>query len=386
MNMQEQKDTIYVATIIDSYNYGTVLQALATNNILSEYGTPCFVNYKRPQWTTSGWIKSTISNSHYGFIVNLVRLFTQIPNRLLGEKIFHKSINHYLKLCSPKPFLTKEPGNLNNSASYCAGSDQTWNFEYNKGIDPVYYLENIPTNYFKFSLSSSFGRPEISANEASETFTRLRSFSYLSVRESSGSIILDQLGLPSTVLCDPVLMCSQNYWRKIAKSQNAKSQKSFSRDYVLIYQLNQRSDIINHALSIAEKKNLDVVLIGLDWKVFPKKGVRRVLYPTIEEWLSLFSQARLVLTDSFHGTCFSLIFNRPFISFAPPKYSVRIADLLREAKLQNNYVPTFPSDEVNIKDTDFETINWEEVNSFISSQQKNTKQYLDTVFEGKQND
>lgn len=386
MAMRKQNNTIYVATIVDSYNYGTVLQALATNNILSEYGTPCFVDYKRPQWTTSGWLKLTISNPHYGFVVNLARLLTQIPNRLLGEKIFHKSINHYLELCSPKPFLSKDLDNLSNSASYCVGSDQTWNFEYNRGIDPVYFLDNIPTSYFKFSLSSSFGRPEISANEAAETYNRLKSFSYLSVREASGSTILDQLGLPSTVLCDPVLMCDQNYWHEIAKNQNAQSQRSFSRDYILIYQLNQRNDIINHALSIAEKKNLDVVLIGLDWKVLPKKGVRRVLYPTIEEWISLFSQARLILTDSFHGTCFSLIFNRPFISFAPPKYSVRIADLLHEAKLQNNYVPTFPSDEINIQETVFETIDWEEVNSFISFQQENAKQYLDTVFESKQND
>lgn len=372
---------IYISTIIDSFNYGTVLQALATNNILRKYGSPYFVDYKRPQWTTRGWLATTIFDQNYNPLLNLLRVITQAPNRLYGERLFHHTIKNYLSLISAESFLGKRPFSLDEDAIYCVGSDQTWNFEYNHGIDPVYFLKYVPDKCFKFSFASSFGRASLSKREREETYEALKRFSSLSVREKSSVGILNDIGLSAIALCDPVLLCDQRYWNKLANIKNSPLNE-IKKNYILIYQLNQRSDIVNHALELQRKEDLEVIIIGLDWKLPAPKGTKRILYPSIETWLKLFSQASLVLTDSFHGTCFSLIFKRPFISFAPPKYSIRISDLLSELALaSSNYINSYPSDSVRIQNFTPAITNWSKVDEYLNDKKLQAENFLNSIFE-----
>lgn len=72
---------IYVSTIIDSHNYGTVLQAVATRDALSSYGRPIFIDYCRPHWTTKGWIMSYMGNGNRSVPERLARLAANAPVR-----------------------------------------------------------------------------------------------------------------------------------------------------------------------------------------------------------------------------------------------------------------------------------------------------------------
>ena len=94
-----KEKTIYVATIIDSLNYGTVLQAAATNSLLSLYGNPIFIDYCRPDWKLSGWASIYMSDSSHSKAVNLIRLISNIPARIRSYYLFRSFIKSN-RICS----------------------------------------------------------------------------------------------------------------------------------------------------------------------------------------------------------------------------------------------------------------------------------------------
>ena len=175
------KQDIYVSTIIDSHNYGTVLQAVATRDVFEHYGHPVFIDYCRPHWTTKGWIKSYMGNTNRNVPERLARLVANAPVRHKSSTLFRSFVERELELCSPAPYLA-HGGGLDSNAVYCVGSDQTWNIECNYGIDPVYFLKNVPGNYKKIAFSASFGRPDLSAEEIALTKPLLSQFGYARAR------------------------------------------------------------------------------------------------------------------------------------------------------------------------------------------------------------
>lgn len=313
---------IYVATIIDSHNYGTVMQAVATRDVLSSYGRPLFVDYCRPQWTRRGWVRSYMGRGG-GHAVNAAKLCASVPARLRCEGIFRGFVKRELELVPSEPFL--EGGDFDGTAVYCVGSDQTWNIECNHGIDPVYFLTNVPDTCEKVAFSASFGRPSLDQEERELTRPLLEGFRAISVRESSGVSILESMGLGGVALKDPVLLCRTELWEGLA------SGVARARDgYVLVYMLNDNPRMCAYARRVAGELGVEARAVTFNPLKGAPAGIRGVCLPSPEEWVALFRDAAYVVTDSFHGTCFSLLFERPMTVFNPPKYSVRLADVLSD--------------------------------------------------------
>lgn len=337
------KPTIYVSTIIDTHNYGTVLQAVATRDALEPYGRPIFIDYCRPALTTAGWVKSYMENTHHGVPERLARLAVNAPVRHRSRKLFRSFVERELELCSSAPYLSHGEG-LNSDAVYCVGSDQTWNIECNCGIDPVYFLENVPEGYKKIAFSASFGRPSISEGEAAPTRRLLSQFEAISVRESSSVAILEGMGLSGTALKDPVLLCRPELWRELASEVPAAAE-----GYVLVYMLNDNPGLCSFARELAKREGLRAYIVMFNPLKRTPEGLEGVCLPRPEEWVALFRDASYVVTDSFHGTCFSLLFEHPMVVFDPPKYSVRLKDVLGDFGLADRRVTSGrdPMDIVN---------------------------------------
>lgn len=313
---------IYVSTIIDSYNYGTVLQAVATRDVLGRYGHPVFIDYCRPQWTTRGWIDSYMGNTERNPLERAARLLANAPVRHKNRKLFRSFVERELELCPSAPYLSGG-GGLDPDAVYCVGSDQTWNIECNYGIDPVYFLENVPAGYRKISFSASFGRPSIDKDEAALTAPLLSQFDAISVRESSSLAVLKGMGLEGTALKDPVLLCRPELWRELSAGVPVSSD-----GYVLVYMLNENPAMCAFARDFAAGKGLRARVVTFNPMKRAPEGLEGTCLPTPEGWVALFRDASYVVTDSFHGTCFSLLFEHPMVVFDPPKFSVRLKDVL----------------------------------------------------------
>ena len=361
---------IYVSTIIDSHNYGTVLQAVATRDALSCYGHPVFIDYCRPHWTTKGWVKSYLGNVSRSVPERLVRLLANAPVRHESSRLFRSFVERELELCSSAPYLSRGEG-LDPGAVYCVGSDQTWNIECNFGIDPVYFLSNVPKDYRKISFSASFGRPSLGSEEIKLTKPLLSQFDAISVRESSSVSILENMGLDGTALKDPVLLCRPELWHELAADVPRKGE-----EYVLVYMLSENPAMCSFARKLADREGMRARIVTFNPLKRAPEGLEGVCLPKPEEWVALFRDASYVVTDSFHGTCFSLLFEHPMIVFDPPKFSVRLKDVLADFGLADRRV----SEDCDPMHIAAEPINWDSVRTKKEEFSGEAKAFLDGVF------
>lgn len=365
-------NNIYVSTIIDSYNYGTVLQAVATRDVLSEYGKAYFIDYCRFDWTPKGLRHIYLQDRHHNPVINLVRYCMALPNLRKNKQIFRSFIERQLDLVSSAPYL--EGGSFDAAASYCVGSDQTWNEELNRGIDPVYTLMHVPRGMRKFSFSASFGRPSIPEREATMMEPLLEQFTAISVRESSSVKILNDMGIKGGVaLKDPVLLCRPQLWHELTEGipEAAKS-------YVLIYMLNENPRMVEYAKILASNKGLPVRIIRFNKTKPVPSGCEGICQPSPEQWVASFRDAKYIVTDSFHGTCFSILFQKPMIVFNPPRYSIRLADVLKDFGLADRRVADDESpSQIRIAN---DSVDWEHVNSAMTAFQQEARNFLQSVF------
>jgi hypothetical protein len=366
---QTLKPIIYVATIIDTFNYGTVMQAVATRDVLQNYGRPVFVDYYRPQWTPEGH-RSFYYTRPGNALVNRVKYVLTSPAWNRQKRVFRTFINSELKLCDAGPYL--KGGDFDRTAVYCVGSDQTWNYEDNGGIDPVYFLANVPNDCKKLALSASFGRVSLDKKEARLVRDALQGFDAISVRESSSVGILRSIGLDGIALKDPVLLCRPGLWRELSRLV-----PEATKPYILLYQLNDNPAMRYYARNVASELGFEARLVTFS----PQQTLREcekfrtVQQPSPAEWLALFRDASYVVTDSFHGTCFSLLFEKPMTVFDPPKYSVRLTDVLRDFGLsERRVIETSDASEVRIHE---KPVDWESVRALMSRFSREAQDFLD---------
>ena len=364
------KTDIYVSTIIDSHNYGTVLQAVATRDVLEGYGHPIFIDYCRPQWTTKGWMRSYMGNTERSLPERAARLAANAPVHHRTRRLFRSFVEKHLELCDVTPYLTGGEG-LASRAVYCVGSDQTWNIECNYGIDPVYFLANVPAGFRKVAFSASFGRPSLSIEEAALTKPLLEQFSAISVRESSSVAILEGMGISGTALKDPVLLCRPEMWHELASGVPAAEE-----GYVLVYMLNDNPAMYSFARDLADRRGMRAKIVTFNPLKRAPEGLDSVCLPAPEEWVALFRDASFVVTDSFHGTCFSLLFERPMVVFDPPRFSVRLKDVLSDFDLANRRVAD-GRDPMNIA---AESLDWSSVRAKKAAFSGEAKAVLDDAF------
>lgn len=369
MTISSQSD-IYVSTIIDSHNYGTVLQAVATRDVLERYGRPVFIDYCRPAWTTKGWVDAYMGNTSRSVPERAARLVANAPVRHKSRRTFRSFVEKHLDLCDVAPYLAGGEG-LDPHAVYCVGSDQTWNIECNYGIDPVYFLANVPAGFRKIAFSASFGRSALDGGEAALTKPLLKQFEAISVRESSSVAILEEMGLAGTALKDPVLLCRPEMWRELASDVSASSE-----GYVLVYMLNDNPAMCSFARALAERKGLRVRVVTFNPLKRAPEGIEGVCLPTPEEWVALFRDASYVVTDSFHGTCFSLLSEHPMVVFDPPKFSVRLKDVLSDFGLAGRRVAD-GRDPMRIAD---EPVDWNAVRAKKLAFAGEARAFLDDAF------
>lgn len=368
------KPIIYVATIIDTFNYGTVMQAVATKDLLEGYGHPIFIDYYRPQWTPDGHRRIYLERAG-NQLVNRGKYALTLHSWNRQRKMFREFVTSELKLCDANPFVNG--GDFDPDAIYCVGSDQTWNFEENGGLDPVYFLINVPDGFRKIALSASFGRDSLVYGEIVPTRNALKSFNAISVRESSSVEILHSIGLDGIALKDPVLLCRPELWHELSSEVSKDAEP-----YVLVYQLNKNPDMFEYARCVADEFDCSVRLVTFNPRqtLQAPKGFKTVYLPVPTQWLALFRDASYIVTDSFHGTCFSLLFERPMTVFDPPSYSVRITDVLTDFGLSGRHVVgDLNTGEIKVHHN---PIDWKHVRDLKLRFADEARRFLDGCLEG----
>lgn len=329
---------ISVITIKGLYNYGAVLQGYATCEYLKKLGCDVELIDYYPEYFEKD-------------VPRLKKLLINIVTTVKRRKL-EKFVRHNINLTKKTYKNVDEIRNDNiKSDVYIVGSDQVWNSELSQGkLDPAYFLD-FTDNKNKIAFSSSIGRTDVSKEDLIEIKNYLENFSNISVREKSAKDLLESSGLKKVEnVLDPVFLLEKEDYQKFIKPVNYEK-------YLLIYSFERNETTQKIANEVAKKLNLKVVEIGIFKSKYDCDKYEH--NAGIEEFLSLMYNAEFVVTSSFHGTAFSILLNKQFISVAPSIRKTRLENITNLLCIGNRLITekTNYNIEELIKPIDYKNIN-----------------------------
>lgn len=235
----------------------------------------------------------------------------QEPNRGFAE--FLQQHLHLTPLYTREELLSSPPA----ADVYLCGSDQIW------GGDDIYYLSFVPPGAKRIAYAPSFGGVRITAPEQRrQVAEQLRTFAFIGMRERSGVEQCRELGRPDAEqVGDPTLLLSREGYDRIAVAPPERE------PYLLLYLLGSSIDCeLNDIRRLADRLGKKLIYVASQGRYddAPK------CYPSIGEWLGLIRHADGVITNSFHGVVFSLIYNKPFLALALSRHFRRMNGRVEE--------------------------------------------------------
>ena len=329
---------IGIITLHRVLNYGSALQAYALQTYLSKtFGEEVeIIDYIYPNKSHPR------KGSFYRKIKNFIRI--EIRDRLLyrrGEKIFKFKLFYqkHLKLSKNSyDSITQIENESFQYDLYVTGSDQVWNVK-TLDNDPVFYCSFAPACAKRISFAASFSLNKLPEEYQSSVRDRLLKYSYIGIREKSGMDIIKSLSLPESIVCqntcDPTLLLNQNDYDLLANESQIRIEGDYFLEYLLDYSFNAEpmaSSIINFV-----KKQTGLKLVTLNIKRNTKRDDQLITGIGPNEFVWLIKHAKLVITSSFHGTIFSIIYRRPFYTIVPDEGHPdrRLSDMLELLGLEN---------------------------------------------------
>ncbi len=358
--------TITVITLQNIRNYGSVLQALATQTLFESLGCQVdFINYWRTD-TLNLWAKASRLKRNEGFVKKLITAIILAPTHFRQNYVFGKFLRQYLHVQKQKITTTEDFKKIPiTSDIYCTGSDQTWNSEWNEGLIPGLFLDFVPDNIKKIAYSSSMGKTKFDTWEKEQTQKLLSRYNFISVREQAAVEAIKDLKLSATHVLDPTLQMTKNYW--LSLSSNIKIRRE---EYILVYQLNKNIEFDKYAEEYARRTGFKLYRLCFNYTQVRQSG-NSLLLPRVEDFIAYIANAKCVITDSFHATAFSVNLNTPFISIYPKEFSSRIASLLELTGLTERHLSSY--DDFSYID---KKLNFSHANDILESQRQKAIDFL----------
>lgn len=353
-------------------NYGSVLQTYATQELLKRNKNEVIIaNYVLPQSAGMRYM-DVVLRKHTSRLKRGIFKIILLPTMLRWEKVFGGFLKKYVNVYGdPAGDCAALERELPEADLYCTGSDQVWNPQTNGDLQPPYFCEFAKEGKERVSFAASFGVKQVDEKYEAALKSYLEKYSALSVRETSGVRMIERMGMQAVEILDPVFAAGSEFWARFAGKRKIK------KSYVLVYQLNSSKKFDSYAKWASEKLGKQLVRICTRYDQIVKNG-KSVLIPSVEEWISLFYYADYVITDSFHGTVFSLLFEKEFVSIYPPKFSERIENLLSMVKLEDRHVAE--DDRLELPKN---KIDYKEVNKILENERQKTNEFIDLILKDK---
>ena len=339
-------------------NYGSVLNGYSVYKTLKKSGYSVLMIYK-PNCAPDDW---EINNTH---------------NAKFIDRFYDK------RDVSPILKYTQLPELNKYCDAFIAGSDQIWAYGINKIFNMSFMLNFADDDKKKLSFGTSWGQPVDYTPPEKKEYTRklLHRFNAISLREKNGvDICRNNYGVNATVVSEPVFCLSREEYRELAaQSQFELPETKYILTYILDPAPEKRQVILDY------EKLLGLPAIGVvdgDPRVAPKKRKELNLGDMPEDvgaadLIKLFDGADFVITDAFHGTAFSIIFNKKFLSFCNPKRgTIRFYELLGKYNLKDRLVEN-PAD-IPDKEKFLQEIDFDLVNKKIAEEAEFSVKWLDT--------
>lgn len=377
---------IGIITIVKVNNYGAELQALALQRKLSLMGYDSeiidYLFYKNPlhkrEKISRPFYPYPIKNRIKEWLLPIYENIKTIPFRKEynirknGFSSFHDRNTKFSSVCY------KSYSELYNNPPiydvYCVGSDQVWNPRCYTNLNP-YFLTFAPKEAKKISYASSFGVKTLPENAKKQYCELLQNLDYISVREENGvQLVKEVSGKDAINVADPTLLLTKDEWKPIAKYDKVPNEK-----YILLYVLKDSEYIKNTAIELSRKTGLKVVRIckGAFKQDKESDNILNITDAAPDDFLGLIDKAEMVLTNSFHGTVFSILFEKDF-------YTI-IKRGVENNSRQLSLLKTLDIDRIKYEDESFmesSSIDWTMINKILIEFRQKSVDYLNEAING----
>ena len=357
-------------------NYGSLLQAIATQRVIMNLGYECRIINYIPKCETgvrmaitqleqkTKWRRNPIKKAIY--------LMVAEPETLLMDRKFLAMRKKYL-LMGPCCATTGELKKLyaeKKDEVFLTGSDQVWGPISTGHYDPTYFLDFVPKSSRKLAFAASFGKAIFDEQTLKEYGALLKKYDSLAVRENVAVELLKKMDISAKQVLDPTLLLSQKDWLNSVAINPIKDGR-----YVLVYTLSGSRYIKQLVMDISKKLDCSkIIFIFNNETIVYENGNEQKIIIGPSEWVGLISDAEYVVTDSFHGTAFSINFNKPFTTLVNPVSNMnsRVMSILEITRLKDRII----YDDGKNRMPDSLIIDYQEVNKIMNEWRKKSIDFI----------
>ena len=349
---------IGILTFHRASNYGAVLQAYALQKVFDEKEHKAvIVDYRCPA-VEEGHRPWGLFKRHR-FPVVLLRCLVAVRKDIL----FGAFRRNRLALSVPVPAedLEKEKDNY---SLFVSGSDQVWNDVFS-GMDPAYML-TFADEQQRYSYACSFGFDSFPEGTKELYREWLSGMQCVSVRENRAADLAGEIGCEARVDLDPTLLLSGEKWEEFMTPAAA------VKPYIFVYTVNPPVHLLDAARELSRRTGAEILYLNNQYK--NDRDLKRLRYRTPEEYVGLIAGAEYVLTNSFHGTAFAVLFKKKLkveLETAK-KFNVRSRDLLSSCGLWQCVLKNSEEDYVFGAD-------WAEADRRLGVMRERSLKYIDLI-------
>lgn len=369
MDKKNKKEKAYILTFHFQTNYGAVLQTLALYNTLKRY----YPSVQILNYQPSVQLEHEKTLNFYSFKSVIDSIYSSISfyHRKKNFLAFRKKYLNETELYQEN----RQVKNLENADLYI-GSDQVWNNDIIKE-DPSYFgvFENTKAQNV-FSYAASIGKTTINKNDQFFFKKYLSNISIISLREQNAIDILKTFTKKSLIeVLDPTLLLSKEEWIRIFDLQKISNKK-----YIFLYSLTANPTTISFAYQLSSQTHLPIIEISGKRKSLKRMVRHKILYAASpKEFVEYIANAQYVITDSFHSTVFSILFEKKFLTTIHKSRGTRIINLLNKLSLLYRYTDDFSFDKIN------KEIPYKDLKKILKKEQKKSLSFIESCceFDGK---
>jgi hypothetical protein len=322
-----------IITFHNAENYGAALQTYALMKTLQDLGCDCQVIDYRNKGV---FYRNAIKNLYY-----LLTFQRPVKNHLAYRSFRKGHLNLTDRVYRKISDFAADAGQFN---VLFFGSDQIWNPDLSNGFDPFYFGQ-FSTPARKIAYAASVGKDDLSTQERQAINQLIDDFDAVAVREEN---LLPILNREATCVVDPCMLLSADDWNRLANKTR------LDGAYILVYQLFPNKDLLQAARACAQENNQQIAVISPYLTSSGRGQIRKLGRISPTEFLAYYRDADLVISDSFHGTLFSILYQKPFYTLLPAEKTGRITSLLNRLELSDRIIHR---PEVTPQDVDYSRVN-----------------------------
>lgn len=350
---------------------GAVLQALSTNRIifntkdvqsdLIDYRLGIIEFYRKPFNLRRPFKQKGIGKILKGIISE----FYFLPRRYKA----YKKTNAFVKkhLTTSSKFTKKSDLNVLNHEydGFVVGSDMVWNPLMSENLDGFYFAKFASPDKIVFLYAASVGQEKVEEEVLRRIIKNTSHFKNVSLRERTTANQLQALTNRHIYYCiDPTLLTKMSDWEKYTDKFKYRNES-----YIFVFMLEPNKDMVTLVEKIAHERNLKIYTYNFKRR-FHSKNVKSVPPMGPGEFLDAINKAQVIVTNSFHGCAFSILFNKDFYALPHSTRSLRITDLLESLSLMNRFV-------TDVASVDFsQKIDYEKVNEKLDKIRQESYDYI----------